>query len=143
MFEGLKSTIGRLGNKVANIAAGGLKLGQKAVGTVSHYGHKFVDPIQHGLDSVSKIPFVGKMVAPVLAPVAGVVGTASSALQVLDGASGMMGRGAKGIRGAQKAFNHGDRHSAANVMRDVVKDQFASGRALRSSAKSLLEKKGR
>ena len=99
MFEGLKSTIGRLGNKVANIAAGGLKLGQKAVGTVSHYGHKFVDPIQHGLDSVSKIPFVGKMVAPVLAPVAGVVGTASSALQVLDGASGMMGRGAKGIRG--------------------------------------------
>jgi hypothetical protein len=54
-----------------------------------------------------------------------------------------MGRAATGIRASQSALQTGDVNQAMNVMRDTATDTFAAGRALKSTAKSALEKRGK
>ena len=140
-FSDIKHKVEKLGNKVAEGAISGLQLGQKVTGAVSKFGHKYVDPVNKGIEAVSKIPFVGSMAQPLLGPARAAVGMVKSGLGVVDGANSAMAKAESGVRAKQSAVKAGDLHMAANVMRDTVKDSFASGKALRSSAKSILEKR--
>jgi len=130
----------RLGNKALDTASAGLRIGTKALGSVSQLGHKYVDKVNHAVNFVEKIPFVGGVAAPVLAPVKGVLGVANSALGVVDTAKGIGDNLSAGVRATQSAVASGDYHQAANVLRDTAKDTYASGKVLRSSAQNVLER---
>lgn len=139
-FDDIKHRAAKLGNKVADGAISGLQLGQKVTGVVSKYGHKVVNPVNHAINAISKIPFVGSAAAPLLGPARSAVGLVSSVVGVADAAGKAMGKAESGVRATQSAVKSGDYHQAANVMRDTAKDSFASGKALRSSAQNILEK---
>ena len=140
MLQSLLHSVEKYGNKLANTVAGGLHYGQKALGTVSHYGHKVVDPMSKGIDMVRKIPGVGAIAQPVLAPVGAAIGVVKSGLGVVDGAASAMGAAASGIRAAQSAIKAGDKHAAINVIRDTAHDSFAASKTLKSSAQNALER---
>ena len=79
------------------------------------------------------IPGVGDKLAKA-AELAGQVGdTAASANK-------MMKSTGAGVRGAQNALAAGNTQQALGIMRDTAKNEFASGKALRSQAKSVLER---
>jgi hypothetical protein len=138
---GLFSALSKIGNKIVGAADKGLRFGQKALGTVSKYGHKVVDTGQKGVRFVEKIPVLGGVVEPILAPVKGALNLASTGLGVVDGANRLAGKVDRGLRATQSAVKAGDYHQAANVMRDTARDSYASGKKLRSSARSVLERR--
>ena len=140
---GLFSALGKIGNKVVGAAGTGLRLGQKVLGTVSQIGHKVVDTGQKGIGLVERVPILGKAAAPILAPVKGALDVASTGLGVVDSANRLAGTVDRGLRATQSAVQAGDYHQAANVLRDTARDSYASGKKLRSSAKSLLERRKR
>ena len=137
---GIFKKAAKLGNKVLSGVGNVARVGSKVLGTASKYGHKVVDPVQKGIGMVEKIPFVGSLAAPVLAPVKGAVGLVSSALGVVDAGANIAGKVDKGIRATQSAVASGDIHQAANVLRDTATDTYASGKTLRRTAKSVLER---
>ena len=137
---GIAGVIGKLGTKVLQGASAGLRLGTKVLGGVSKVGHKVLDPVNKGIGMVSKIPIVGSLAAPILAPVQGALGLANTALGVVDTGASLGRKVQSGIRATQSAVKSGDYHQAANVMRDTAKDSYAAGSALKGSARSVLER---
>ena len=140
---GITGVVGRLGSKVLQGASAGLRLGTKVLGGVSKVGHKVLDPINRGVNLVSKIPFVGALAEPVLAPVRGALGLATSALGVVDSGASLARKVQSGVRATQSAVKSGDYHQAANVMRDTAKDSYAAGSNLKGTARSVLERSRR
>ena len=137
---GIAGVVGKLGSKVLQGASSGLRLGTKVLGGISKVGHKVLDPINKGVGMVSKIPIVGSLAAPILAPVQGALGLANTALGVVDSGASLGRKVQSGIRATQSAVKTGDYHQAANVMRDTAKDSYAAGTALKGSARSVLER---
>ena len=137
---GIAGVIGKLGTKVLQGASAGLRLGTKVLGGVSKVGHKVLDPVNKGIGMVSKIPIVGSLAAPILAPVQGALGLANTALGVVDTGASLGRKVQSGLRATQSAVKSGDYHQAANVMRDTAKDSYAAGSALKGSARSVLER---
>ena len=127
-------------SKVLQGASAGLRLGTKVLGGVSKVGHKVLDPINKGVGIVSKIPIVGSLAAPILAPVQGALGLANTALGVIDSGASLGRKVESGIRATQSAVKSGDYHQAVNVMRDTAKDSYAAGKKLKGSARSILER---
>ena len=140
---GIFGVVGKLGTKVLQGASAGLRLGTKVLGGVSKIGHKILDPVNKGVNLVSKIPFVGALAEPVLAPVRGALGLANSALGVVDSGASALGKIQSGMRATQSAVKSGDYHQAANVMRDTARDSYAAGSTLKGSARSVLERSRR
>ena len=140
---GIAGVVGRFGSKVLQGASAGLRLGTKVLGGVSKVGHKVLDPINRGVNLVSKIPFVGALAEPVLAPVRGALGLANSALGVVDSGAALGRKVQSGVRATQSAVKSGDYHQAANVMRDTAKDSYAAGSNLKGTARSVLERSRR
>eukprot|EP01047_Picozoa_sp_COSAG01_P037770 COSAG01_NODE_3024_length_6708_cov_23.565138_4_plen_143_part_00 len=140
---GLFSALGKFGNKVVGAAEKGLRFGQKVLGKVSHVGHKVVDMGQKGVGFVEKMPVLGALAEPVLAPVKSALNLASAGLGVVDSTNRLAGRVQSGVRATQSAVKAGDFHQAANVMRDTARDSYASGKKLKSSARSVLERRKR
>ena len=140
---GFAGMIGKIGTKVLQGASAGLRLGTKVLGGVSKVGHKVLDPINRGVNLVSKIPFVGALAEPVLAPVRGALGLANSALGVVDSGASLGRKVQLGVRATQSAVKSGDYHQAANVMRDTAKDSYAAGSNLKGTARSVLERSRR
>ena len=137
---GIAGVIGKLGSKVLQGASSGLRLGTKVLGGISKVGHKVLDPVNKGIGMVSKIPILGSLAAPILAPVQGALGLANTALGVVDSGASLGRKVQSGIRATQSAVKTGDYHQAANVMRDTAKDSYAAGTALKGSARSVLER---
>ena len=137
---GIAGVIGKLGSKVLQGAGAGLRLWTKVLGGVSKIGHKVLDPINKGVGMVSKIPILGSLAAPILAPVQGALGLANTALGVVDTGASLGRKVQTGIRATQSAVKSGDYHQAANVMRDTAKDSYAAGTKLKGSARSVLER---
>ena len=137
---GIAGVVGKFGSKVLQGASAGLRLGTKVLGGVSKVGHKVLDPINKGVGMVSKIPILGSLAEPVLAPVRGALGLANTALGVVDSGASLGRKVQSGIRATQSAVTSGDYHQAANVMRDTAKDSYAAGSALKGSARSVLER---
>ena len=137
---GIAGVIGKLGSKVLQGAGAGLRLGTKVLGGVSKVGHKVLDPVNKGIGMVSKIPIVGSLAAPILAPVQGALGLANTALGVVDSGASLGRKVQSGVRATQSAVKSGDYHQAANVMRDTAKDSYAAGSSLKGSARSVLER---
>ena len=137
---GIAGVVGKLGSKVLQGASSGLRLGTKVLGGVSKVGHKVLDPVNKGIGMVSKIPILGSLAAPILAPVQGALGLANTALGVVDSGASLGRKVQSGIRATQSAVKTGDYHQAANVMRDTAKDSYAAGTALKGSARSVLER---
>ena len=52
----------------------------------------------------------------------------------------MMKGAESGVRGAQSALHAGNTQQALGIMRDTAKDEFAAGKALKSKARSTLER---
>ena len=140
---GIAGVVGRFGSKVLQGASAGLRLGTKVLGGVSKVGHKVLDPINRGVNLVSKIPFVGALAEPVLLPVRGALGLANSALGVVDSGASLGRKVQSGVRATQSAVKSGDYHQAANVMRDTAKDSYAAGSNLKGTARSILERSRR
>ena len=140
---GIAGVVGRFGSKVLQGASAGLRLGTKVLGGVSKVGHKVLDPINRGVNLVSKIPFVGALAEPLLAPVRGALGLANSALGVVDSGVSLGRKVQSGVRATQSAVKSGDYHQAANVMRDTAKDSYAAGSNLKGTARSVLERSRR
>jgi hypothetical protein len=140
---GIAGVVGRFGSKVLQGASAGLRLGTKVLGGVSKVGHKVLDPINRGVNLVSKIPFVGALAEPLLAPVRGALGLANSALGVVDSGASLGRKVQSGVRATQSAVKSGDYHQAANVMRDTAKDSYAAGSNLKGTARSVLERSRR
>ena len=140
---GIAGVVGRFGSKVLQGASAGLRLGTKVLGGVSKVGHKVLDPINRGVNLVSKIPFVGALAEPVLAPARGALGLATSALGVVDSGVSLGRKVQSGVRATQSAVKSGDYHQAANVMRDTAKDSYAAGSNLKGTARSVLERSRR
>ena len=138
---GLFSALGRFGNKVVGGVEKGLRFGQKVLGKVSHYGHKVLDVGQKGVSFAEKVPVLGAMAEPILAPLKSAMNLASAGLGVVDSANKMAGQAHTGVRATQAAVKSGDYHQAANVLRDTARDSFASGKKLQTSAKSVLERR--
>lgn len=130
----------RLGTKALDTADAGLRIGTKALGSVSRMGHKVLDKVNHAVGFVENIPFVGGVAAPVLAPVKSVLNVANAGLGVVDTAKGIGDNLSAGVRATQSAVASGDYHQAANVLRDTAKDTYSSGKVLRSSAQNVLER---
>ena len=137
---GIAGVVGKFGSKVLQGASSGLRLGTKVLGGISKVGHKVLDPVNKGIGMVSKIPIVGSLAAPILAPVQGALGLANTALGVVDSGASLGRKVQSGIRATQSAVKSGDYHQAANVMRDTAKDSYAAGTALKGSARSVLER---
>ena len=137
---GIAGVVGKFGSKVLQGASSGLRLGTKVLGGISKVGHKVLDPVNKGIGMVSKIPIVGSLAAPILAPVQGALGLANTALGVVDSGASLGRKVQSGIRATQSAVKTGDYHQAANVMRDTAKDSYAAGTALKGSARSVLER---
>ena len=137
---GIAGVVGKLGSKVLQGASAGLRLGTKVLGGVSKVGHKVLDPINKGVGMVSKIPILGSLAAPILAPVQGALGLANTALGVVDSGASLGRKVQSGIRASQSAVKSGDYMSAANVMRDTARDSYAAGSTLKGSARSVLER---
>ena len=130
----------KLGTKLLNGASKGLRVGTKVLGTVARVGHKILDPVNRGVGLISKIPVLGALAEPVLAPVRGALNLANSALGVVDSGASLGRKVQSGVRATQSAVTHGDYHQAANVMRDTAKDSYASGQTLQHTARSVLER---
>ena len=122
--------IARLGGKVTGGVLKGLRLGEKVTGEVARVGHKVRD---YG-KMAGGIPGVGGELSKA-AGIAGAIGDAAGS------ANKMMKRGESGVRGAQNALAAGNTQQALGIMRDTAKDEFASGKALKSQARSILERK--
>ena len=137
---GIAGVVGKFGSKVLQGASSGLRLGTKVLGGISKVGHKVLDPVNKGIGMVSKIPILGSLAAPILAPVQGALGLANTALGVVDSGASLGRKVQSGIRATQSAVKTGDYHQAANVMRDTAKDSYAAGSALKGSARSVLER---
>ena len=121
--------IARMGTKVTGGVLKGLRLGEKVTGEVARIGHKVRD---YG-KMAGSIPGVGKQLSKV-AGIAGAIGDAAgTANKMIKGAS-------SGVRGAQNALAAGNTQQALGIMRDTVKDEFASGKALKGQARSVLER---
>ena len=58
---------------------------------------------------------------------------AASAKKMMKGAS-------SGVRGAQNALAAGNTQQALGIMRGTAKSEYASGKALKSQARSVLER---
>ena len=140
---GIAGVVGRFGSKVLQGASAGLRLGTKVLGGISKVGHKVLDPVNKGVNLVSKIPFVGALAEPLLAPVRGALGLANSALGVVDSGASLGRKVQSGVRATQSAVKSGDYHQAANVMRDTAKDSYAAGSNLKGTARSVLERSRR
>jgi hypothetical protein len=140
---GIAGILGKIGTKVLQGASAGLRLGTKVLGGVSKVGHKVLDPINKGVNLVSKIPFIGGLAEPILAPVRGALGLANSALGVVDSGASLGRKVQSGVRSTQSAVKSGDYHQAANVMRDTAKDSYAAGSNLKGTARSVLERSRR
>ena len=126
---GIFGHVAKYGNKVSAGAMKGLRVGEKVTGEVARIGHKVRD---YG-KMAGAIPGVGDKLAKA-AELAGQVGdTAASANK-------MMKSTGAGVRGAQNALAAGNTQQALGIMRDTAKNEFASGKALRSQAKSVLER---
>ena len=121
--------IAKMGNKVTAGALKGLRLGEKVTGEVARIGHKVRD---YG-KMAGSIPGVGGQLSKA-AGIAGAIGDAAGA------ANKMMKGTSSGVRGAQNALAAGNTQQALGIMRDTAKDEFASGKALRSQARSVLER---
>ena len=137
---GIAGIVGKLGSKVLQGASSGLRLGTKVLGGISKVGHKVLDPVNKGVGMVSKIPIVGSLAEPILAPVRGALGIVNTALGVVDTGASLGRKVQSGIRATQSAVKSGDYHQAANVMRDTAKDSYAAGSSLKGSARSVLER---
>ena len=122
--------IAKLGNKVTGGVLKGLRIGEKVTGEVARVGHKVRD---YG-KMAGGIPRFGGEISKA-AGIAGAIGDAA------DSANKMMKRGEAGVRGAQNALAAGNTQQALGIMRDTTKDQFASGKALKSQARSVLERR--
>ena len=138
---GLFSPLGRFGKKVWGHVEKGLRYGQKVLRRGLGFGHKVVDIGQKGVSFAEKIPVLGAMVEPILAPIKGALNLASTGLGVIDSASKLAGGVHTGVRATQAAVKSGDYHQAANVLRDTARDSYASGKKLQTSAKSVLERR--
>ena len=121
--------IAKMGTKVTGGVLKGLRLGEKVTGEVARVGHKVRD---YG-KMAGSIPGVGKEISKV-AGIAGAIGDAAGT------ANKMMKTGEAGVRGAQNALAAGNTQQALGIMRDTAKDEFASGKALKSQARSVLER---
>ena len=118
-----------MGTKVSGGALKGLRLGEKVTGEVARVGHKVRD---YG-KMAGHIPGVGKEISKA-ADFAGAVGdAAASANKMMKGAS-------SGVRGAQNALAAGNTQQALGIMRDTAKSEYASGKVLKSQARSVLER---
>jgi hypothetical protein len=142
-YESFMTKAGRLGNKAADVAVNGLKWGQKAAGQVVKYGQKGLDIAKHATSAIERTPFVGMAAAPVTGALRSAIGVGENIVSGAEVAGSAMGRAATGIRASQSALQTGDVNQAMNVMRDTATDTFAAGRALKSTAKSALEKRGK
>ena len=140
---GIAGVVGRFGSKVLQGASAGLRLGTKVLGGISKVGHKVLDPVNKGVNLVSKIPFVGALAEPILLPIRGALGLANSALGVVDSGASLARKVQSGVRATQSAVKSGDYHQAANVMRDTAKDSYAAGSNLKGTARSVLERSRR
>ena len=140
---GIAGILGKIGTKVLQGASAGLRLGTKVLGGVSKVGHKVLDPVNKGVNLVSKIPFIGGLAEPILLPIRGALGLANSALGVVDSGASLGRKVQSGVRSTQSAVNSGDYHQAANVMRDTAKDSYAAGSNLKGTARSVLERSRR
>eukprot|EP01043_Picozoa_sp_COSAG02_P037609 COSAG02_NODE_2836_length_7923_cov_152.700153_4_plen_122_part_00 len=118
-----------MGNKVTGGALKGLRLGEKVTGEVARVGHKVRD---YG-KMAGGIPGVGEGISKA-ADLAGSVGDAAAS------ANKMIKGGEAGARGAQNALAAGNTQQALGIMRDTAKNEFASGKALKSQARSVLER---
>ena len=124
---GIFGHVARMGTKVSAGALKGLRLGEKVTGEVARVGHKVRD---YG-KMAGHIPGVGKEISKA-ADFAGAVGdAAASANKMMKGAS-------SGVRGAQNALAAGNTQQA--LMRDTAKSEYASGKVLKSQARSVLER---
>jgi hypothetical protein len=99
---GLFSALGKFGNKVVGAAEKGLRFGQKVLGKVSQVGHKVVDTGQKGVGFVEKMPVLGALAEPVLAPVKSALNLASAGLGVVDSTNRLAGRVQSGVRATQR-----------------------------------------
>ena len=126
---GIFGHVARMGTKVSAGALKGLRLGEKVTGEVARVGHKVRD-----YDKMAgHIPGVGKEISKA-ADFAGAVGdAAASANKMTKGAS-------SGVRGAQNALAAGNTQQALGIMRDTAKSEYASGKVLKSQARSALER---
>ena len=127
--------IAKLGEKLAGSSMKGLRIGEKVTGVVAKLGHKVRDYGKYA--AMAAAPLGPEAVAAVGA-VAGVAGTvgdaAASANKIIKSTQA-------GARGAQNALAAGNKQQALGIMRDTAKDQFAAGKALKSQAKSVMERK--
>ena len=126
---GIFGHIAKYGNKLSAGAMKGLRIGEKVTGEVARIGHKVRD---YG-KIMGAIPGVGDKIEKV-AGFAGDIGDAASS------ANKMVRNTESGVRGAQNALAAGNTHQALGIMRDTAKDEYASGKALRGQAKSILER---
>ena len=140
-YESFMNKMGRLGNKVADVAVNGLKWGQKAAGNVVKYGKKGLDVAKHVTSAIERTPFVGQAAAPVTGAIRSAIGIGENIVSGAELAGGAMGAAASGIRASQSALQTGDLNQAMNVMRDTATDSFAAGRTLKNTARSALEKR--
>ena len=127
--------IAKLGNKLAGGSMKGLRIGEKVTGEVAKIGHKVRDYGKYA--AMAAAPLGPEAVAAVgaVAGVAGKVGdAAASANKIIKSTQA-------GARGAQNALAAGNKQQALGIMRDTAKDQFAAGKALKSQAKSVMERK--
>ena len=126
---GILGHIAKMGTKVSGGALKGLRLGEKVTGEVARVGHKVRD---YG-KMAGSIPGVGGEISKA-AGLAGAIGDATaSANKMMKGAS-------SGVRGAQNALAAGNTQQALGIMRDTAKSEYASGKVLKSQARSVLER---
>ena len=134
------NSIRKYGLKALDTVTSGFKMGEKTLGTISKYGHKVVDPLEHGINFVSKIPFVGSAAEPLLLPARAAVGVGRSALTVADTGATLLGKAAGGLQATKAAVRAGDVHQAASILRDTAKEGFGASKELQSSARSAMQK---
>ena len=96
------STAHRMGNKLADAAVKGLRMGEKAAGEVSKYGKKGLSVAKHVVSAVEATPFVGQAAAPVTGLVRSAIGMGERVVKGADMAQSMFGSAATGLRSAMK-----------------------------------------
>lgn len=130
----------RMGNKLADSAVRGLRIGEKASGEVSKYGKKALAVARHVVGAVEATPFLGQAAAPVTGLVRSAIATGDRVVAGADLAKTAFGGAATGLRSAQIHANAGDASQAAQITRQTARDTHKQGRALNKSARSLLER---
>jgi len=129
------SSIAKLGHKIAGSSMKGLRVGEKVTGEVAKFGHKVRD---YGKYATLAAGYLGPEAA---AAVGAAVGVAGKVGDVAQKANTAIKSTQAGARGAQNALAAGNKQQALGIMRDTAKDQYAAGKSLKSSAKSVLERK--